>query len=209
VPVALLDRHGWLAGDVWCAHAVHIDRSEIGRFAQAGVGVAHCPSSNMRLGSGIAPLRGYLDAGVRVGLGVDGSASNDGAHLLGEARQALLLARVVGGAAALTAREALRLATRGGAEVLGREDLGQISLDRAADVAVYSLDDISLAGAEADPVAALVLSWPPRAHTVIVRGEIVVEDGALITADVQRLIAAQQANGRQLLEAGVRVERGA
>lgn len=199
-PVPLLERCGWLGSDVWCAHAVHLGQAEIGAFASAGVGVAHCPSSNMRLGSGVAPLRGYLDAGVKVGLGVDGSASNDAGHMLGEARQALLLARAVGGAAALSPREALRLATRGGAEVLGRLDAGVLAPGRAADVAVYALDDVSLAGAEWDPLAGLVLSWPPRADLVVCGGRVVVDGGRVCGLDVGALIAEQRRNARLLIQ---------
>lgn len=199
-PIPLLEENGWLARDVWCAHAVHVRDHEIRRFAETGVGVAHCPSSNMRLGSGIAPLRAYLDEGVKVGLGVDGSASNDAGHMLGEARQALLLARAVGGAAALTAREALRLATRGGAQVLGRDDLGVLAPGSAADVAVYALDDVAMAGAESDPLAALVLCWPPRADLVVCGGDVVVEDGYVRGIEIPPLIAAQRRNARLLLE---------
>lgn len=201
VPINLMEKQGWIEEDVWFAHAVHINSAEIKLFATSRVGIAHCPSSNMRLGSGIAPIRSYLDAGVKVGLGVDGSASNDGGHLLGEARQALLLARVADGAEALTAREALRLATKGGAEVLGRKDLGELGVGKAADVAIYSLDDISLAGAESDPVAALALCWPPRADTVISGGEVVVEEGKLVRAELEALVTTQRKNSFVLLEA--------
>ena len=204
VPLALLENQGWLDEDVWFAHAVHLDEDEVSKCAEARVGVAHCPSSNMRLGSGIAPLRSYLDAGVDVGLGVDGSASNDGGHMLGEAHQALLLARAVGGADALTPREALRLATRGGAEAIKREDLGQLAPGKAADVALYSVDDVSLAGAESDLVAALVLSWPPRAHTVISQGRVVVEEGVLAGQDLVQLLAVQRRMSRDLLETSAR-----
>lgn len=203
VPISLLEKHGWLEGDVWLAHAVHVDEEEVQRFARAGVGVAHCPCSNMRLGSGIAPLRAYLDAGVAVGLGADGSASNDGGHMLGEARQALLLARAVGGAGALTAREAQRLATRGGAEALGRDDLGRIEVGKKADVAIYALDDIALHGTESDPVAGLVLSWPPRAETVIADGRVVVEEGRVTGLDLDGLLRAHRRASLDLLGATV------
>lgn len=200
VPLALLERQGWLEKDVWFAHAVHIEDEEAAKIAGARVGVAHCPSSNMRLGSGIAPVRTYLDSGVDVGLGVDGSASNDCGHVLGEARQALLLARVMRGANALTAREALYLATRGGAEAIKREDIGQISSGKAADVALYAADDISLAGAESDLVAALILCWPPRAHTVIAQGDMVVQGGKFTDLDAEKLLIDQRRAARELLD---------
>lgn len=200
VPISLLEKQGWLEDDVWLAHAVHVDDDEIRRFAAAGVGVAHCPCSNMRLGSGVAPLRSYLDAGVAVGLGADGSASNDGAHMLGEARQALLLARVAGGAGALTAREALRLATRGGAEALKRDDLGRIEAGKKADVALYALEDIAMHGTESDPVAGLVLSWPPRAETVVADGRVVVEGGRIADLDLDALLRDHRRAALDLLE---------
>lgn len=198
-PVPVLEEEGWLENDVWIAHAVHVGPEEVERFAAGGVGVAHCPSSNMRLGSGIAPLRGYLDAGVEIGLGVDGSASNDGGHMLGEARQALLLARVSGGAGALTAREALRLATSGGARAIKRPDLGRLEPGSPADVAVFDLEDIALHGAEWDPVAALVLSWPPRAETVLCAGRVVVSGGQLFSADLDGLLTSQRQAAWQLM----------
>lgn len=199
VPISLLEKQGWLEDDVWLAHAVHVDDDEVRRFARAGVGMAHCPSSNMRLGSGIAPLRAYMDAGVAVGLGVDGSASNDGGHMLGEARQALLLARVADGADALTAREALRLATRGGAEALKRDDLGRLEVGKKADVALYALDDIALHGTESDPVAGLVLSWPPRAETVVADGRVVVGEGRIVGLDLDGLLRDHRRASLELL----------
>jgi 8-oxoguanine deaminase len=162
---------GWVGDDVWHAHCVKLDRQEIGLFARTGTGVCHCPSSNMRLASGIAPIRQMLDARVKVGLGVDGSASNDSGHLLNEARQAMLLQRVNplptspefrGGANALSAREALEIATRGGAAVLGRDDIGGLAPGMVADFAAFRLDDIAFAGAQHDPVAALVFCGSPR-----------------------------------------------
>ena len=196
-PAEYLDRLDWLAGDVWCAHCVHLDEADVARFAQTGTGVAHCPSSNLRLGAGIAPVRRLLDAGVRVGLGVDGSASNERGDLTLEAKQALLLARGRDGPQALTAREALRLATHGGADVLGRPNLGSLEPGRSADLAVWRTDGLVFAGAD-DPVAALVLGGPHRVDRLVVRGEEVVIDGHLVRADEQEIARAQRAAARRL-----------
>ncbi|MDP9307580.1 MAG: 8-oxoguanine deaminase [Actinomycetota bacterium] len=185
-PVEYLERLGWLAEDVWCAHCVHVDDSDIGKFATSGTGVAHCPTSNLRLGAGVAPVRQLLDAGVRVGLGVDGSASNERGDLLFEVRQALLVARGRGGPTALTAREALRLATRGGEAILGRDDLGAIEPGRCADLAVWRTDMIELAGAR-DPVAGLVFSAPHRVDRLLVGGENVVREGQLVRASEEEI----------------------
>jgi cytosine/adenosine deaminase-related metal-dependent hydrolase len=181
-PVEYLESLGWLADDVWCAHCVHLSRPEIARFGETGTGVAHCPSSNLRLGAGVAPVRELLDAGVRVGLGVDGSASNERGDLFLEVKQALLVARGRGGPEALTAREALRLGTRGGAAVLKREDLGSLEPGKCADLAVWRLDGLELAGAD-DPVAGLVFSGPHRVDRLVVGGEDVVLDGRLVRGD--------------------------
>src|ERR671915_2384054 len=181
-PVEYLERLGWLADDVWCAHCVHLGDDDVTRFADTGTGVAHCPSSNLRLGARIAPLRKLKDAGVRVGLGVDGSASNERGDLFLEAKQALLLARGIGGPSALTAREALRLATRGGATVLARDDLGQIARGGCADLAVWPTDPLELAGAD-DPVSGLVFSGPHRVDRLYVGGELVVRGGVLVRGD--------------------------
>src|SRR5919198_400632 len=180
-PVEYLESLGWLAVDVWCAHCVHLDDGDIRKVAASGTGVAHCPTSNLRLGAGVAPVRELLDADVRVGLGVDGSASNERGDLLFDVKQALLVARGRSGANALTAREALRLATRGSAAVLGREDLGCIEPGRCADLAVWRVDGLELGGA-ADPVAGLVLSAPHRVDRLVVGGEDVVRDGGLVHA---------------------------
>jgi len=185
-PVEYLERLGWVAEDVWCAHCVHFDASDIGKFATSGTGVAHCPTSNLRLGAGLAPVRQLLDAGVRVGLGVDGSASNERGDLLFEVRQALLVARGRDGPTALTAREALRLATRGGAAILGRDDLGAIEPGRCADLAVWRRDMIELAGAR-DPVAGLVFSAPHRVDRLLVGGENVVREGQLVRASEEEI----------------------
>jgi cytosine/adenosine deaminase-related metal-dependent hydrolase len=185
---------GWTGPDVWHAHCVKLDASEIGLFARSATGVGHCPCSNMRLGSGIAPVGSMLQAGVRVGLGVDGSASNDSGHLLSEARQALLLQRVAAGPAALSARQALRLATRGGAEVLARADTGTLVPGMACDVAAFRIDGIAAAGAaEWDAVAALVLTGPNAANHTIVGGRFVVRDGQLTTIDLGGALARHRA----------------
>jgi cytosine/adenosine deaminase-related metal-dependent hydrolase len=181
-PVEYLDSLGWLDGDVWCAHCVHLSQPDVRRFADTGTGTAHCPTSNLRLGAGVAPVRDLLDAGVRVGLGVDGSASNERGDLLLEVKQALLVARGRGGPAALTVRDALRLGTRGGAAVLGRDDIGSLEPGKRADIAVWRTDGLELAGA-ADLVAGLVLSAPHRVDRLYVGGEEVVRDGRLVRAD--------------------------
>jgi cytosine/adenosine deaminase-related metal-dependent hydrolase len=191
-PVEYLDQLGWLDGDVWCAHCVHLSDGEIDRFAATGTGVAHCPTSNLRLGAGIAPVRTMRAAGVRVGLGVDGSASNERSHLFDEVKQALLVARGRGGPQALTAREALRLGTRGGAAVLGREDLGAIEPGRCADLAVWATDGLELGGA-ADPVAGLVFAGAHRVDRLYVGGELVVRGGALVRADEGEIARAHRA----------------
>jgi cytosine/adenosine deaminase-related metal-dependent hydrolase len=191
-PVEYLDSLGWLDGDVWCAHCVHLAPPEIARFAASGTGVAHCPTSNLRLGAGVAPRRQLLDGGVRVGLGVDGSASNERSHLFGEVKQALLVARGRGGPQALTAREAIRLGTRGGAGVLGRDDLGAIAPGMCADLAVWPTDGLELAGA-ADPVAGLVFAGADRVDRLYVGGELVVQGGALVRADEREIASAQRA----------------
>ncbi|TMM06806.1 MAG: 8-oxoguanine deaminase [Actinobacteria bacterium] len=185
-PVEYLEQLGWLAGDVWCAHCVHLDDRDIGKLAATGTGVAHCPTSNLRLGAGVAPVRPLLDAGAHVGLGVDGSASNERGDLLFEAKQALLVARGRDGPTALTAREALRLATRGSAALLGRGDLGAIEPGRCADLAVWRTDMLELAGAR-DPVAGLVFSAPHRVDRLLVGGEDVVRDGELVRASEQEI----------------------
>jgi cytosine/adenosine deaminase-related metal-dependent hydrolase len=180
-PVEYLDRVGWLADDVWCAHCVHLSDGDVQTFARAGVGVAHCPTSNLRLGAGVAPVRAMLDAGVRVGLGVDGSASNERSDIFVDVKNALLVARGRSGPAALTAREALRIATRGGAEVLRRDDIGQLAPGKRADLAVWRTDGLEFGGAE-DLVCNLVVSGPHRVDRLIVGGRDVVRGGALVTA---------------------------
>jgi cytosine/adenosine deaminase-related metal-dependent hydrolase len=181
-PVEYLAELGWLADDVWCAHCVHLSEQEVQRFADTGTGVAHCPTSNLRLGAGVAPVRDLLDAGARVGLGVDGSASNERSDLFLEVKQALLVARGRGGPGAMTVREAIRLATRGGAEVLRRGDIGALEPGRRADIAVWRTDGLELGGA-VDRLAGLVLSAPHRVDRLYVDGREVVRDGHLVWAD--------------------------
>ncbi len=198
-PAQYAEDLGWIGHDVWHAHCVKLDDDGITRFARSGTGVAHCPCSNMRLASGIAPVTKMLGRGVKVGLGVDGSASNDGAHMLGEARQAMLLQRVGGNPAALTAREALELATRGGASVLNRTDIGQIKPDMAADIAVFDLRGLDHAGALHDPVAALVFASPVKAALTIINGRIVARHGQLTTVDLDLLVVRHNALARTLV----------
>jgi cytosine/adenosine deaminase-related metal-dependent hydrolase len=197
----------WLGPDVWFAHMVHPGEAGIGRLAHTCSGVCHCPSSNMILASGIAPVRAMIDAGVRVGLGVDGSASNDGNHMLGEARQAMLLQRVgwpgfESDAARFSAREALRLATRGGARTLGREDdIGSLEEGKAADVVAFRVDGLAHAGAQGDPVAALLTCAPAAAWLSVINGRIVVEDGQLPQVDLGLLVEQHNRASRALLVA--------
>lgn len=198
-PGEYVESLGWTGADTWHAHCVRLDEAEIGLFARTGSGVAHCPCSNMRLASGIAPIRRMLDRGVAVGLGVDGSASTDAGHLLNEARQAMLLQRVTGDPKGLSGREALRLATRGGAKVLGREtEIGQLAPGFAADFAAYDLSTIDMAGAHWDPVAALVFCGPQRADHVCVNGRMVVRDRELTTIDLRATIERHNTLARGL-----------
>ena len=188
---------GWTGDDVWHAHCVKLDGAEIDLFARTRTGVAHCPCSNCRLGSGIAPVRAMRDAGVKVGLGVDGSASNDAGNLAAEARMALLLQRVCNGADAMSAREALEIATLGGAQVLGRGDCGALEAGRRADIAIWDMRGIEAAGAW-DPVAALMLCGPTRVRHLFVEGRKVVRDGHLVTIDLPKVIGHQNRLARTL-----------
>nr|WP_309503993.1 8-oxoguanine deaminase [uncultured Roseovarius sp.] len=181
---------GWTGPDVWHAHCVKLDKPEINLFARSRTGVAHCPCSNCRLGSGIAPVRAMRDAGVPVGLGVDGSASNDAGNLVAEARQAMLLQRVANGADAMSAREALEIATRGGADVLGRPDCGRLAPGKCADIAIWDISGIESAGSW-DP-AALLLAGPMRVRDLLVNGREVVRGGRLVTVDMERIVARQR-----------------
>lgn len=188
---------GWTGPDVWHAHCVKLDGHEIDLFAKSRTGVAHCPCSNCRLGSGIAPVRAMRDAGVPVGLGVDGSASNDTGNLVAEARQAMLLQRVASGANAMSAREALYIATRGGAEVLGRPDCGQIAVGKRADIAIWDVTGVDSAGSW-DP-AALLLAGPTRVKHLLVEGRQIVRDGHVTSIDLPRVVERQNALARALM----------
>ena len=196
-PAEYAESLGWVGPDVWHAHCVKLDAAGIELFAKTGTGVAHCPGSNMRLASGIAPIRAMRDAGVPVSIAVDGSASNDSGHMLGEARLALLLQRVahgpVKGPSALTAREVLEIATLGGARVLGRDDIGALAPGMSADIVCVPLDDIGVAGALHDPLSALFFCHVPRVMHSVVNGRVVVRDGRLATIDLPTLIG--QHNG--------------
>ncbi len=185
-PGAYAESLGWVGADVWHAHCVKLETAEIDLFAATSTGIAHCPCSNCRLGSGIAPITQMIQAGVPVGLGVDGSASNDSGHLLAEARQALLLQRVAQGADAITARQVLRLATRGGAQVLGRDDCGTIAPGFRADLAIWDMQSLQTAGAW-DPVAALVLCGPLPVRDLLVEGRLVVQDGQMTQVDAAQI----------------------
>jgi len=204
-PLGYAEDLGWSGSDVWFAHAVFMDNEEVRRMGQAGIGVAHCPSSNMRLASGIAPVLRYLTAGVPVGLGVDGSASNDGSHMLGEARQALLISRLgsalqpEAGQPLITARQALEMATLGGASVLGRGDIGALAVGKCADLIALRLDRLEYAGALHDPVAASVLCAPVKVDFSFVHGRPVVEQGRLATLDLGPVIEAHNRAARRLV----------
>jgi cytosine/adenosine deaminase-related metal-dependent hydrolase len=206
-PVALMETLDWLGPDVWFAHAVHLNQAEIEHFARVGCGVAHCPTSNMRLAAGIAPLQRYRSAGVRVGLGVDGSASNDGSHLLAEARQAMLVARLrstlepASQSAWLTARDALELATLGGAAVLGRDDIGSLAVGNFADFFALDLSRVEYAGAMHDPVAAVLFCAPQKADYTFVHGRGVVKGGRLTTLDLEPLVERHNRIARAMLGA--------
>ncbi|GAA07452.1 hydroxydechloroatrazine ethylaminohydrolase [Acetobacter tropicalis NBRC 101654] len=202
-PAEYAEDVGWIGPDVWHAHCVKLDQAGISRFGATHTGMAHCPCSNMRLGSGIAPVRQMVAAGMRVGLGVDGSASNDGSHMLGEARQAMLLGRLLeseDNRPMMQAREVLELATRGGAAVLGRKDIGHLAPSMAADIVAFDLRGIDHAGAQSDPVAALVFCTPQRVAYSIVNGRVLVRDGAFVSHDPIQLAERHNALARQLLE---------
>jgi cytosine/adenosine deaminase-related metal-dependent hydrolase len=197
-PLELLDDWGWLGSDVWLGHGVHLDDKDVRRVAETGTGVAWCPTSNLRLGSGIAPAVALLRERATVGLGVDGSASNDAGNLLAEVRQALLVSRARGASTGLSAREVLRVATRGGGACLGRDDVGSLEPGKRADVALFSVDDLSHAGGEVDPVAAVVMCGPVRPRHLLVEGRPVVRDGRLATADEQDIAAEGHRVAREI-----------
>jgi cytosine/adenosine deaminase-related metal-dependent hydrolase len=189
---------GWVGDDVWHAHCVKLDPTEIDLFARSKTGVAHCPCSNCRLGSGIAPVRAMRDAGVNVALGVDGSASNDAGHLLSEARQTMLLQRVKNGADAMSAREALEIATLGGAKVLGRDDCGSIEIGKRADIAIWDVTGLQAAG-NWDPVAALVLCGPFNVRDLLVEGRRVADNGHLTGIELGKVVETQNRLARALV----------
>lgn len=211
-PVEYMQSLDWVGADVWFAHAVYVNSEEVNVFARHRCGVAHCPTSNMRLASGIAPIREYLAAGVNVGLGVDGSASNDGSHLLAEVRQAMLLSRVREGVTGfslsndptrklMTARQALWLGTRGGAAVLGRTDIGSLEAGKCADFFAINLNTLDLAGgAIHDPVAAVVFCQPRRVDYTVVAGRFIVREGQLLPVDERELAARHNRAAKRLVE---------
>jgi cytosine/adenosine deaminase-related metal-dependent hydrolase len=204
-PVDYAEHLEWLGSDVWFAHSVWVNDAEIARYAATGTGIAHCPSSNMRLASGIAPIAKMLNARVNVGLGVDGSASNDSSHMLAEARQAMLLQRVGGNPRALTARQALELGTLGGARVLGRDDIGTLEKGKAADFIAVNANRLDFAGALHDPVSALVFCTPPRVDLTVINGKVIVEGGELKTLNLAPVVERHNRMAREMVEkAGAR-----
>ncbi len=221
-PIEWIEKADWLGEDVWFAHAIHVDDDEIRQFARCGCGAAHCPSSNMRLASGIAPIKKYMDAGVKVGLGVDGSASNDSSNMMLEMRTAFLLARVRMGLQPpegpskyrhlsqshprragewMTAREALELATLGGASVLGRDDIGALEPGRCADFFSIDLNTVDYAGALHDPVAAVVFCAPQKARHTIINGRVIVQDWRCVSVDLPRIVEEHNRHAHALMNA--------
>jgi len=209
-PVAFMELLNWVGPDVWFAHSVYVNQAEIDQYGRTGCGVAHCPTSNMRLASGIAPILEMLAGGVKVGLGVDGSASNDGSNLLAEARQAMLLARLRAGLQGaslsgeearplINARQALELATRGGAAVLGRQDIGSLEPGKCADFFAINLNRLEYTGALHDPVAAVIFCSQVNVNVLVVGGRIVVKEGQLVTVDLPRLVEAHNMEARKLI----------
>ena len=198
-PGEYIEAVGWVGHDVWHAHCVQLDKDEIDLFARTDTGIAHCPCSNMRLASGIAPIREMLDAGINIGLGVDGSASNDSGHMLNEARQAMLLQRVMKTGDALTARQSLAVATRGGAAVLGRDDIGQLSPGFAADIAAFDCRGIDFAGAEWDLLAGLLFCGSAKTSYTIINGKVIVDQGQLVTMDMPKLLENHRAMTADLM----------
>jgi 8-oxoguanine deaminase len=199
-PVEYMQELGWVGEDVWYAHAIYLSEEEIGLMSETGTGVAHCPTSNMRLGSGIAPIREMLDRGVKVSLAVDGSASNDSSHMLAEVRMAMLLQRVQKGAGALSAQEALEMATLGGAAVLGRDDIGCLASGKVADFIAINLDRLEYAGAGHDPLGALLFCRPVNVDLSVINGQVVVEKGHIVGFDLERAIARQKEISQEMLK---------
>ena len=198
-PGEYVEAVGWTGDDVWHAHCVQLNSEEINLFAKTGTGIAHCPCSNMRLASGIAPVRQMLDTGVKVGLGVDGSASNDSGNMLNEARQTMLLQRVNSKASTMTAREALRVATTGGASVLNRDDIGMLVPGYAADITAFKRDNVDFSGSDWDPVASLVFCGPSKANYTIINGKIVVSEGQLTSISMEKLVHEHSKLSRDLI----------
>ena len=198
-PGEYVEAVGWTGDDVWHAHCVQLNSEEINLFAKTGTGIAHCPCSNMRLASGIAPVRQMLDAGVKVGLGVDGSASNDSGNMINEARQTMLLQRVNSKASTMTAREALRVATIGGASVLNRDDIGMLVPGYAADITAFKRDNVDFSGSDWDPVASLVFCGPSKANYTIINGKIVVSEGQLTSIPMEKLVHEHSKLSRDLI----------
>ena len=209
-PVAYMEQVNWIGSDVWFAHSVHVNDEEIAQYAMTGCGVAHCPSSNMRLASGIPPILKMLTSGVKVGLGVDGSASNDGSHMLGEVRQAMLLSRLAAGlegaslsgedsSPLMTARQALRIATRGSAAVLGRDDIGSLEVGKCGDFFAVNLQQLNFSGALHDPLAALVFCSPVTTDYTVVGGKFIVKEGQLQTVELQPHIEKHNERAIRLL----------
>jgi cytosine/adenosine deaminase-related metal-dependent hydrolase len=223
-PVEWMESVGWLGEEVWFAHAIHVLDEEIRQFARCGCGAAHCPSSNMRLASGIAPIKKYLAAGVKVGLGVDGSASNDSSNMMLEVRTAFLLSRLKMGllppegpaqfmnlspshprraAEWMTAREALELGTLGGARVLGRDDIGSLAVGKCADFFSINLNTVDFAGALHDPVAALVFCAPQKAHHTVINGRVIVEQGRVVSLDLDKVVEEHNRHSLALARASL------
>ena len=198
-PGEYVEAVGWTGDDVWHAHCVQLNSEEINLFAKTGTGIAHCPCSNMRLASGIAPVRQMLDAGVKVGLGVDGAASNDSGNMLNEARQTMLLQRVNSKASTMTAREALKVATKGGASVLNRDDIGMLVPGYAADITAFKRDNVDFSGSDWDPVASLVFCGPSKANYTIINGKIVVSEGQLTSIPMEKLVHEHSKLSRDLI----------
>jgi len=199
-PLEYMESLGWLGNDVWYAHAVYMNEKEIKKLAETGTGVAHCPTSNMRLGSGIAPISDMVRSGVKVGIAVDGSASNDSSNMLMEMRMAMMLQRVKNGVNSLSATEALELGTICGAAVLGRDDIGSIEVGKAADLILIDTRELSFAGAMHDPVAATVFCAPSKVHTSIVDGKVLVSEGKLTHIDEDEVIEYQNKVAEKLIK---------